>query len=241
MNTTNPIFEALNELNENYAAEAVMIPRKKMKKPLRIVLIAAAAVVLALMVGFTTAAFKGQNNVSFTKGNSMEQFFDLDLTPQNFTIPDEYMSKLDLEFLYQGYSDKPLSELMSEFSLLPLISDNFKETDQRTMINIRRYDEQYQELDFIYTLYDKSLSMETSFLARYYSDPENLVSDTHIELSPGEPTEIIALNNGSSCLVTETMAVFSYNGIRYELKLANNEITSGMNTVKQVLADLNVL
>lgn len=241
MNTTNSIFEALDELNENYAAEAVTISRKNLKKPLKIAIIAAAAAVVALMVGFTTAVVKGQHNVGFTKGDSMEYFFELDLTPQNFIIPDEYMSKLDMGFLYQGYSDKHLGELMSEFNLSPLISDNFEETDQRTKVNINRYNEQDQELEFVYTLYDKNLSMEISFLARYYLDPENLTSDTHIEFPAGESTEIITLNNDSSCLVTESMAIFSYNGVRYELYLPNDETMFGIDTVKQVLADLGVL
>lgn len=86
----------------------------------------------------------------------------------------------------------------------------------------------------------------------------------HQELLPGEPSEVITLNNGSLCMVTKSRAVFSLNGaycefeLPYEFNVPENygqlpedeqrqilaeliKAMPGTETVKQVLADLELL
>ena len=74
MNKTNPIFEALNELNENYAAEAILPRKKKMKKPLKIALIVVAA---TLALG-TTAIAASSGDRPVMKLNHKEMIADYD-------------------------------------------------------------------------------------------------------------------------------------------------------------------
>lgn len=235
MNKTNPIFEALSSVDERHIhVEAVKQPTKKIKIALIAVISAAA---LSLLVGFTTAVVRGQHTFGFSKGSSAEHDFELDFTPQKFTIPDEYMPQLEFG-VFQGYTDTPFGELMSEFNITPLISDNFTETNQKTRISVFYDSIEDQQVDFLYTLYDKNIGRNVIFKAEYFSNPENITYEGHIGLPPGEPTKVIALNNGASCLITNTTAIFSYNGVSYSV---NCDEMPGIDIVKQVLADLGVL
>ena len=86
----------------------------------------------------------------------------------------------------------------------------------------------------------------------------------HWGLFPGEPTEIITLNDGSACMVSGWIAVFSYDGALWELRVDYDfdepenysqlskkeqkavlkqmiEAMPGIDAVKQVLDDLEVL
>lgn len=234
MNKINPIFEALSGIDDRHIP---FTSKKSHSKGLKIVLIAASAAVLSLLVGFTTAVVRGQYTFGFSKGNSAEHDFELDLTSQKFTIPDEYMSKLEVD-VYQGYTDTPFGELMNEFDITPLINDNFTETDQKTRVSILCHSEDLRSVDFFYTLYDKNIKSKISFIAKYFSDTENMTLESHINVPPGEPTKVIALNNGASCLITNTMAIFSYNGVYYSVYC---DEMPGMDNVRRVLADLGVL
>lgn len=260
MNNINPIFEALSGVDERHVPIA---QEKRPAKKLKLALIAAvSAATLALIVGFTTATVRGQHRFGFSSGNSANHTFDLELTPQEFTIPDEFMSQLEYG-VGQIYADTTPNELIRSFGITPLINDNFSDTDKKPRVDILA-DGEDQTVDFVYSLYDKNIGMTVIFKATYFSETENLTYNGHIELLPGEPSKVITLNNGSLCMVTGSRAEFSYNGAKfgfdllYEYNAPDNygelpeseqkkilaemtEAMPGIDTVKQVLADLGVL
>ena len=74
MNNTNRIFEAMNDLDENYAAEAILPRKKKMKKPLKIAIIVVAA---TLLLG-TSAVAASSGDHPIMKLNHRQMLADYD-------------------------------------------------------------------------------------------------------------------------------------------------------------------
>lgn len=261
MNNTNPIFEALNELNENYAAEAVSPGKTKMKKPLKITLIAAvSAAALAMIVGFV-GTNGGKHKFSFGVDDLKNRGFYLDLFSHELTVPEEFKPQPG-EYTFSDKVNMPPSELFEKFGLTLPINDNFTEvTDEQPSVEVTIIGG--TDVEFEYILYNKTIGKNVYFEARYFSKAENMTYSSGRGILPGEPSEVITLNNGSLCMVSASMAVFSYDGAHYELTLPYEydepdnfgdlpdnerrrilaeliEAMPGIDTVKQVLADLGV-
>lgn len=260
MNKINPIFEALNGVDDRHIP---VTQEKRSTKSLKIVLIAAAAAALALMVGFTTAAVRGRHRFGFYQENSAGHAFDLKLTARELTVPKEFMPQ---DGYYQSFDsvDMPPNELFEMFGLMLPINDKFTEINsKKTTIDIGIVDDNI-EIEFNYTLYNKTIGGNVYFRTIYFSKIDNLTYQSNQGLLPGEPTEIITLNDGSLCMVTGSMAVFSLDGahcefvLPYDYEIPENygqlsnkeqyrivgemiEAMPGIDTVKQVLADLGVL
>lgn len=241
MTELNPILKALDDIDENIAAEAVGSTKKKMKKPLKIILIAAAAASLALVVGFASGAVGGgDHKLNFGVGDSVNRSFYFNLTSQEFTIPEEFTSQLT-EGLYRGDVDTPLSELFRMFGITPLMNENFTDPDGRkTKVRILDDGMMPRTVDFTYCLHDKNLDKDIWFKASYVSDIENFSSEGTYHFDDDAKPDLITLNDGSLCLVTNKMAVFSYNGVRFELIIEDTDVPSSADIVKQVLKDLKV-
>lgn len=241
MTELNPILKALDDIDENIAAEAVRPAKKKMKKPLKIILIAAAAASLALVVGFASGVVGGgDHKLNFGVGDSANHSFYFNLSSQEFTIPDEFTSRLT-HGLYRGEVDTPPSELFRMFGIMPLMNENFTDSDGRkTKITILDDGVMSRSVDFAYYLHDKKLDKDIRFKASYVSDIENYSSEGTYHFEEDAKPDLITLNDSSLCLVTNKMAVFSYNGVRFEFIIDDTDDPSGADTVKQVLADLGV-
>lgn len=262
MNNTNRIFEAMNDLDENYAAEAILPRKKKMKKPLKIAIIVVAAAALALLTGFTTSAVRGRHRFGFYRENSAGHAFDLELTARELTVPKEFMPQ---EGYHQSFDsvDIPPSELFEMFGLTLPINDNFTEADgEKPAVDVGIVDDNIK-IEFNYTLYNKTIGGNVYFGIIYFSRIDNLTYQSNQGLLPGEPAEIITLNDGSLCMVTGSMAVLSLDGahctlqLPYDYEIPANigqmsvdeqyrivgemiEAMPGIDTVKQVLTDLEI-
>ncbi len=242
MTKINPIFEAIGNIDDEIAANAVKsAERRKHKKPLKIILIAAAAAALALIVGFASGAVSvSDHKFSFGIGNSANRSFYFNLTSQEFTIPDEFMSKLEYG-IYQDYVETPPSELFKMFGITPLMNENFTDSDSmKPRVDILYTDNDFQIIDFVYYLYDKSLDKDILFKAEYVSNIANYTSESSYQFEKENEPNVITLKDGSLCLVTNYMAVFSYNGVRYELIFDEPDNLTGVETVTQALIDLGV-
>lgn len=256
MNNINPVFQALSGIDERH------IPVKHPVKKLRIALIAAAAAALALLVGFVGTS-GGKHRFSFDTGNRNSRGFDLDLTPQELTVPEEFMPPLG-EVFFSGNVDILPSELFRKFGISPLITENFSETDELPFVDIFMPDGAVEDVNFTYELYDKNIKETVYFDVTCFANPDRMTYRSHIGYLPGEPTEIVTLSSGSLCLLTGSEAVFSYNGAVYYVRLPYEydepdhfgelpesekkrilaeliEAMPGIETVKQVLADLGIL
>ncbi|MDE7361125.1 MAG: hypothetical protein K2N38_04255 [Oscillospiraceae bacterium] len=261
MNKINPIFEALSGVDERHIP---VTQEKRPAKKLKITLIAAAlAAALTMLAGFTTEAVRGQYMFSFSKENSAEHTFELNITPQEFTVPEEFRPKSG-DPHFSGSTDIPPRELFERFGITLPINDNFTEVnDKQSIVEVGILGDAF-EVEFRYTLYNKTIDNNVIFTAQYFSKTENHTYHVSHHLLPGEPSEVITLNNGSLCMLTGSRAVFSHNGVHFELEIPYEfeipanidqmsideqyqmvaeiiEAMPGIETVKQVLIDFGVL
>lgn len=262
MNKINPIFEALSDVDERHVP---FTQEKRPAKKLKIALVVAAAAAVALLAGFTTAVVKGKHVFSFNKGNSIEQEFNLDLKSRELTVPDEFKPQNGEAIFYDSVDLTP-RELFEKFGITPPMNDNFSDvSDEKPTVEVGIVDE-FTDVKLQYVLYNKAVDKNVHFTAQYYSNAENMTLTARYGLLPGEPSEVVTLNNGASCMVTACRAVFSYDGARYELFLPDDyeveiprnygemtedeqrkiiaeliEAMPGIEAVKQVLADMELL
>lgn len=259
MNKINPIFEALSNVDDRHIPVA---REKTIPKKLRITLIAAAlTAALALLAG-STAAIRGRFTFGFSKENSASHSFELNMTAQEITIPEEYRPQNGTH-LFTANVDMPPRGMFEKFGITPPFNDNFTDGERFIDLRVGILDD-LTEVFFRYAMYDKNIDSEVYFTSQYYSRTENVTSTMHQELLPGEPGEVITLKNGSLCMVTKSRAVFSLNGayceieIPYEYDIPLNidqmpideqyqvvaeiiEAMPGTETVKQVLTELGLL
>ncbi len=250
MKQINPIFEALSNVDERHIP---ITKAKKHSKKLKIALIsAAAAAALALIVGFASSS-GGQHRFAFNANGSIDHGFYLDLTPQEFNVPERFKANLG-DHAYFGCESVLPTELFQEFGITPLINDNFIDTKDvklsRTdllnnkstwepLIRIDYFNGSATDVEFDYFLYDKNLGENIRFTALYVVNPDKLEYSNHMGLQ--SEAEIVTLNNGSLCMISDEVAVFSYNGVSYELTFDDFSKPHTIDTVKQVLTDLGVL
>ncbi len=250
MKQINPIFEALSSVDERHIP---VTQTKRPSKKLKIALIsAAAAAALALAVGFVSSS-GGQHRFAFSTNGSMDRGFYLDLAPQEFTVPERFKANLG-DAAYFGCEETLPTELFREFDITPLMNDNFTDTkDVKTsrtdllnnkstwepLIRIDYFNGSATEAKFDYFLYDKNLGENIRFTALYVVNPDKLDYSKHMGLL--NEAEIVTLNDGSLCMISEDVAVFSYNGVSYELTFDDFSKPHTISTVKQVLTDLEVL
>lgn len=240
---------------------AMSTARKRSITRKTLIITAAAVTVLA---GFTTAVVKGNHVFSFKKGNSKEQAFDLDLKSRALTIPEEFKPQNDGHFFSDSVDMTP-RELFERFGITPPINDNFTDVaDKKPTVEIHTQDD-FTDVEFKYVLYNKAVDKNVYFETRYYSNTEKMTLHSHLGLLPGEPSEIVTLNNGASCMVSASGAVFSHDGASWEFFMHYDdsmiprdygeltedeqrkiiaeiiEAMPGKEAVKQVLADMELL
>lgn len=260
MNKINPIFEALSNVNDRH----ILVTREESSsKKLKIILVAAAVAAALALAGFTTSTVR-KHLFGFYGEGLTGHSFELNLTPHEITVPEEFMPKPDN---FTQNTDIPPSELFEMFGLEYPINDNFTEVNEQSRIDVRMDiddNTNVDSLEFRYFLFNKSIDQNVIFNARYFSKPDNMTLTSREGLLPKEPNEVITLKDGSLCMITKSKAVFSYDGAHYRFEIdygyevpANiGEMTiqeqyqvvdemieamPGMDAVKQVLADLDLL
>lgn len=241
MSKLNPVFTALTDIDDSIITGA----KKSRKKPIAIVLVAAAAVMA--LVGFRTA---------FRYGVSVndKDVFDYHLTVQSMTIPThdemEALGAVNQHKSEYSYEWKTLpSTLFKTFGVSPLMNDNFSETecDNFVWVNCTN-DGAAANTSLNYELTDKALDKTVKFqifcMNKEGAGLHESLSATDAEK---EKMETLTLADGSKAIIFEDFlggynfwvshAKFNYDGIAYSLYLrdGNNE------DMKQVLSDLGVL
>lgn len=244
--------------------EGISMTETKRKIKIKPLIIAAATVAVLLLAGFTTAVVKGKHVFSFNNENSMEQGFDLTLEPRELTIPEEFKPQNGENF-FSDNVDMPPRELLEKFGITPPFNDNFTDiADYKANVSIRSFDDD-TNVSFLYNLYNKSVDSNIMFEMKYFSYTDRMDFHAHTGLLPGEPTEVITLKNGARCMVSASMAVFSYDGAFWEFRLDYDdsmipdnygeltedeqrkivaemiEAMPGIDAVKQVLVDMELL
>lgn len=233
MTNLNPIFDAMNNIDDSIITNA----EKTNKKPilLRIGIIAAAAAMLVLGVGFAakvTGVF-GTGKDTFTlNGNDLTIQFNTKY--HEITIPEEFKIRYEgVDFdCYYPENMKP-SELFAKFGVSPLLNDNFWEKTDSLSVEMLSW-----QIEFGYVLQDKKLGTEVYIRAKYITD-ENMLSIAGSTEDKDIYPEVVTLNDGSSCIVTSNMATFAYDGVYYRISVYGEE--KSHDVTKQVLADLGVL
>lgn len=243
MNKISPLFEAINEIDDNIVSE--VIETKKRALGMKAVLIAAAITVTAVLAGFTYAVIPGVH-IGGTHA------FDYNISVQEgMLLPskDEMLEWGAAEYgdfsngMYIFKKNTTASDLFRKFNIHPLISDNFTEDISEVLVNACLHDlngESAPNINFAYTLDHKQSDLRVNFTITCYYEESELFS-YH---SDNDRYEIIKLNDGSKALINDyewgegiqSSADFSYGGIVYHLYADTD--TEGM---KQILSDLKIL
>lgn len=242
MNKTNPIFEALTDTNENYAAEAILpLKKKKMKKPLRIGAAAAAALII---MGCSVVI---RNSLKFDD----QALLDFNYHPQTqaHILTTDELKDLGAIGDNRGYTLTALpSELFARYNVTPLMNTEFF-SEEKSEITVNGSSTQ-AILD--YTLTDKKTNNTITVTAQFDTDGKSSFGANYTSLN-GKATdtfshyEFITLSDGSQAFVADRYlngfniyradAVLCYNGIGYRIYARNTDI----NEMKQILTNLGVM
>lgn len=240
MNQINPIFEALSSVDERHIP---VTKTKKHSKKLKIVLIsaaAAAALALSFIVGFVRVG-NGVHKFSYTVGGESYEF-EVELTPYELKIPEEVTLPLSVDDPYYGSDNfKNAREMFDKLEIEPFMNENFDYSENYARFDIFQLGDPglgILEISLEYWLYDKNLGKDVNFSATYYSETKHSGSDMGFVIQDDENYEILTLNDGSQCIVTDTAAGFAYNGIKFYVSSFDH--STDIDYMKQVLADLGV-
>ena len=222
MNKINPLFEAMNTIDNNIVSDVI---REKRKRPIALIIVAAAAI--SLLVGFTAL---GNTNHLFTTNNGERLYFNV--YRNELTVPEEYFS--EDKFLKVVKESKLPTELFEEFGAAILMNDNFSEKNGVSVYVERN------TVSFGYYLHDKNINTDFAVGVFILTGDDYPVSG---RFGFDEEHEYVKLNDGSDCYVGESVMMFAYNGIEYNFNLKDNsnDCPENIEIFKQVLADLGVL
>lgn len=225
---------------------------KSKSKKLRVVLIAAAAAAAAVLalVGFTTA--ETVKNTVIVEGVGQVK---LELYRQDITI----IPKDELPWVNHFYSiNMPTEELLAKFGVSPLMNDNFSydvtpsrqwhtcdDEGNSIPVNICLpavwYDEKYVTID--YCLYNKRLDKNVR-ISTLYPTVDDLDVGFIIEKDKGYTFgehELIKLNDGSDCQLSDGGARFAHDGVYYFFYCDENFDKFDIETQKQIISDFGLL
>lgn len=240
MNKINPLFEAMNEIDDNIITEAVKVKKRPIR--MKALLIAAAVTAAALFAGFSyvekCGVYIGDNFI-----------FGYDLYAQDgMLLPSaEEMTRwgaAELGDASQGIYEIPNigyhyyfkkstvpSDLFEMFNIHPIINDNFTEeiTDvyANAWLNTTGENIQAQSIMFTYKLTDKETGVPVQFdITCFYTNSiQEPGHTTTYHPHDSSHYEKIKLNNGSYAIVNDcewgdgmqSTAHFIYNGSPYYL------------------------
>lgn len=233
MTELNPILTAMNNIDDSIITNA----EKTNKKPifLRVGIIAAAAAMLALGVGFTakiTGVFGTGEGTATIIGNDLTIHFNVQY--HEITIPEEFKMRYEgVDFDYYRPENMKPSELFAKFGVSPLLNDKFFEKTDSLSVEMTSF-----QIAFGYMLQSKKDRTEI-YISATYNTLENM-SGGGLSTEDRDPyPEVVTLNDGSSCIVTSNMATFAYDGVFYHVSIYGEEKSHDI--TKQILTDLGVL
>lgn len=250
-------------LDEEIAAVGGSEKRRFSKKLGIVIAAVAAAAVLSVIVGFSVKIGNGRNTLVI---GDNEAALSLDLRARDIAIPEKYYTTVDWSSEPQPYfwgrqMDMSPSELVAEFGLEPLgiHNDNFSEEiefepqsawDGKTGELLWTYNGEPQlsvldySVEFSYYLQSKSLGRHIRIDALYITD-DDYSSGGNISVYDGMLYKIIRLKNGAQCYIDKSSAIFSYDGVKYDIELHDYTREGGsvesLDDTMQILRDLGVL
>lgn len=266
MTKQNQLFEAIGNIDDDIAANALKpTARRGLKKPLKFVLIAAAAAALSLLVGFNVyyKNFVEQNGKPLLRLNitlhkeivfpSVEELIELgafdpdDGTPgvnsdfpvyrfHTKTDPRTVIEKYNLNFIVNNNDNFTRANAEDHPELL-YENSYFEEMYVRIMADFFK-ENRSQKANFMFGLIDKRLDLPVTFIIDCYFEELSRPAGTVIDEEA--KYTLIELNNGEKALIemrssTSALAYFTYDGIVYNVSAGTD-----IDGIKQVLADLGV-
>lgn len=249
---SNSIFEAMGNIDDEIAANAVKSAERSKRKPLKLVIFGAVAAAVLSLVGFTTAEFV--KNTIIIEGAGQVK---LDLYKQDITIvPREELPSEK----YTLSIDMPTDELFGKFGVSPLMNNNFSydvtpskqwytsdgnnSTPIPIDISLPRVWYEEECVVFVYCLYDKNLDKNIRMHALYpiVDDVDiSYIIEKNGDYIFGEH-EVIKLNDGSDCHLSNYHgARFAHDGVLYFFYSDENYSDFDMETQKQIISDFGLL
>lgn len=262
MTNLNPLFDAMNNIDDSIITNA----EKTNKKPvfLSAGIIAAA---LALVVGIryfggrsgityvapsfgesktssTNDSVYDQNNKYVFEVNGEDYYFNV--YSQNIIIPDSFMpDDIGKGQCFFDVQMRP-TEIFAEFGVHPLMNDNFTDSKNEPgwIKNATTGEEFYYNggpsvsvsdnyIWFNYYLYNKTINKNIDFNVDYFTD--------FVSGSGKASGEIVYLKDGSVGIISRNTAMFAYQGAMYSVGVCGEYSYDDNDYIKIVLADLGVL
>lgn len=246
------LFEAIGNIGDDIAESAVKNTEQRRRRiPLRVAIIAAAAV-LSMLVGF--AAKSDNFGVTFRGNDTAQRGFTATLTEHRYTIPAELEPLRSADNVFHCFVDMAPSELYGKFGLKMLTSNNFAETkDVKMRRSISNGEEHTWEpliygnesfMYITYCLYDKNLGTNIWIKGQYSGnlDKHRFEGNASFNLAD-ENADIVTLRDGSLAMVSDRSAAFCLDGVYYMLDFDDylNGSVATIDNMKQILADLEIL
>lgn len=225
MTELNPLFEAMNNIDDDIIASA-QAPVKRKRLPLRVGIIAAAAVFL--LIG---AAAIIRNEVRLPDGRTLDIRLEVQ---EGATVPAEFKS---------GSYDIPPSRIFEMFNISALLNDNFIEpASTEVYLGYSFVDGKVNQVQFVYEPVYKENGAAVWISAKA-AFSEEVRENGKYDSNWGEGAfKFIPINNGSEALIVQRQtAYFTYNGIFYQI--IQRSIPNGENDhdVENILKGLGVL
>lgn len=255
MNKLNPLLLAMNDIDDNIAANAI---KKKRVRPITLTIAAAAAAVL-LFTGFQSLTrFKSRYDRGAT-GVFIYNYhqFCYNLTDKRLNIPakDELLKTGAVEVFEDGdgysvlFEDALPSDILKLCNAQPITlgNDNFTEQPGEVRIEyISLNNGQNTHMQFNYSLTHKKSGVILDFNCEVSIKDHDTLMEYH-GCKPDD-RELISLNDNSMCLLLEhrhnedlvnSIADFSYDGVIYRIDTPYLNVDK--ERMKEVLFDLGVL
>lgn len=257
MKELNPLMLALNNLDTRYIIE----PKRKKKTALLITAVAAAAA-MTMLTGFTVHVISGNDRGVYV---NYDYQFDYKLTDKkdlNILSREELLGMGAVEIgdlkqdIYTFHFENALpSDVLKLYNADPVTLGNDKFTEFPSEVSVHGMldgkDGEMTHLEFDYELIHKNTGERISLTCTYsISGYQPIVAHNVDKNGQKYSSEIIELNDGSECLVSEVRnkgyegvyggADLSYKGVCYLI----DTIKSGkldMDDMKQILSDLGTL
>lgn len=249
MTKVNPVFEAIGNIDDNIAANAIEAALHK-RKPIKLIIIGAVAAAALIVMGCSAAV---RSSLMLDEKAVME-FNYYPLTEAHILTVDELKelgTVTDGKYYGSGtYALTALpSDLFARFNIAPLMNSELF-SEEKSEMNVKASSIQ---TILEYTLTDKESGKPINFKIQFHTEGEGSFNLGYGVIGGGKATdafnhyEFITLADGSQAFVADrylhgynfyrSEAVFCYNGIGYRIDAQNVDI----NEMKQILANLGAM
>lgn len=243
MTKINPIFEAIGNINDDIAANAIEATQQK-QRPIKLVIIAAAAAAALIIMGCSVAT---RSSLMFNSKAAIE--FNYYPQTQSHILSTDELNSLGASENNGSYLLNILpSEIFDLYNISPLMNYG-KFSEEKSEITVRGSSTQ---AILNYSITDKETSGTITVEVQFDTDGRSSFGADYISLDGNAAdmfgnSEFITLSDGSRAFVSDrylhgyeyytAQAVFCYNGIGYKIYALNTDI----NGMKQILANLGAM